>query len=494
LFEGAEVGSKLAKKDYEERVPQLRVDLLNAQYDLRHADFPVLLLLVGNDRAACNDVVNLLNEWMDPHFIDTCVFGDSTDEEAERPRLWRYWRALPGRGELTIFAGDWVLATMRDRLEGRIDDAGFDRRIEHMAELERQLVNGGALVLKYWLHLPRKELKKRVRKAEKNGNGHGAQAEGERLLLDVWDEVLPLSERILRKTASDTAPWALIESTDRRHRSVTVAESMLRALESRLAHPPAPAEASAAAAGVVTTAASVLDSVDLSARIERPDYKRELEDLQQRLGTLSVQAREAGMSSVLVFEGWDASGKGGAIRRLTSAMDVQDYRVIPIAAPTDEELAHHYLWRFWRRLPRAGRMVLFDRSWYGRVLVERIEGLTAEARWRRSYAEINDFEEQMVEHGWLLQKFWLHTDAEEQQRRFDAREHTPFKKYKITAEDYRNREHRADYERAIHEMVSRTSTDLAPWKLVAANDKRWARLEVLRSVCGGLEKRLAERS
>ena len=208
------------------------------------------------------------------------------------------------------------------------------------------------------------------------------------------------------------------------------------------------------------------------------------------MNRLTRQAREAGLTSVLVFEGWDAAGKGGVIRRLISAMDPVNFQIVPIAAPTEEEKAHHYLWRFWRHLPRAGRVLIFDRSWYGRVLVERIEGFASESEWRRAYSEINAFEEQLSEHGILLMKFWLHIDADEQMRRFQTRLETPYKKFKITEEDYRNREKWRAYELALHEMVQRTSTEYAPWHLVSANNKPWARVEVLKMHCRQLKRRL----
>jgi polyphosphate kinase 2 (PPK2 family) len=191
---------------------------------------------------------------------------------------------------------------------------------------------------------------------------------------------------------------------------------------------------------------------------------------------------------ILVFEGWDAAGKGGVIRRITAAMDARDYRVIPIAAPNDEERAHHYLWRFWRQIPGAGRMTIFDRSWYGRVLVERVEGFATEAEWTRAYAEIVDFEQQLYDHRALILKFWIHIDSAEQLKRFRSRQDTPYKDYKITEEDYRNRERRNDYELAANEMLGRTWTEYAPWHLVEGNDKRFARIKVLKIICDQLEK------
>jgi polyphosphate kinase 2 (PPK2 family) len=231
---------------------------------------------------------------------------------------------------------------------------------------------------------------------------------------------------------------------------------------------------------------NVVASVDLSSSIGYDEYKEELRDLQERLRETAERARRKGVSAVFAFEGWDAAGKGGAIRRIMAALDARDYRTVPVAAPTEEEKAHHYLWRFWRQIPRDGQIVLFDRTWYGRVLVERVEGFARDDEWRRAYAEINDFEDQLVEHGMVVCKFWLHISADEQLRRFEAREKTPYKKYKIGEEDYRNRGKWDEYVAAIDEMVARTSSPLAPWHLIPASDKRFARVAILRTVCEAL--------
>jgi polyphosphate kinase 2 (PPK2 family) len=232
---------------------------------------------------------------------------------------------------------------------------------------------------------------------------------------------------------------------------------------------------------------SILSAIDLSARVEKEAYEEQLVRWQGRLNRLSRKAQKFGATTLCVFEGPDAAGKGGAIRRLTRALDARYYRVIPIAAPTDEERARHYLWRFWRQLPKRGHLVIFDRSWYGRVLVERVEGFASASDWRRAYNEISEFEELLTESGITLVKFWLHIDGAEQERRFRERENTSYKEFKITEEDYRNREKWPSYELAVHEMVERTSSSAAPWTLVAANDKRHARLTVLRTTCDALE-------
>jgi polyphosphate kinase 2 (PPK2 family) len=298
-------------------------------------------------------------------------------------------------------------------------------------------------------------------------------------------------ERAIRKTSSGQCPWQLVESTDSRYRNLTVAEKILESLTRRLAQyshsnetaPPAPA---VTATPSTTDQLTVLDRVDLSRSLPREQYSKELDQWKSKLFRQAHKAKEHGLSTVLVFEGWDAAGKGGIIRRLTQAMDATLYRVVPIGVPTEDELAHHYLWRFWRQLPRAGNVTIFDRSWYGRLLVERVEGLATETEWSRACPEINDFEEQLVEHGIVLLKFWLQIDADEQLRRFKDREATPFKQFKITPEDWRNRDRWNDYELAANEMIARTSTEYAHWHLIAANDKRWARVEVLKTVCRAL--------
>ena len=395
---------------------------------------------------------------------------------------------------MAFYTGAFVLDTIGERLTDAIDDNELGRRLVHMERFERTLVDSGALVLKFWVHLPRAELKKRIKKAKKSKEDRWRVDAIDERILEHHDELQHLASGVLRKTDSGGHPWHIVEGTDSRHRDLFVAKTILAGLTAHLARaansadpPPEPASSEAIAPTV-----SVLESVDLSASLERPEYKAERDALQARLRVLGRRAREEGVASLLVFEGWDAAGKGGVIRRLTQAMDVQDYRLVPIAAPSDEELRHHYLWRFWRRIPRRGRMVIFDRSWYGRVLVERVEGLTPEADWRRAYSEINDFEEQLCESGMLVFKFWLHLHPDEQLRRFQEREQTGYKKYKITDEDYRNRERWGEYEHAVNDMVSFTSTELAPWKLVSSNDKRWARVEVLRTVTDALAKRVGD--
>ena len=479
VLEEAETGDSIGKSEYEQALPDLRVDLINIQYELQNAGFPVIVLIGADDRIGADELIDTLNEWMDARYIDTRWFGRRSEEESERPRFWRYWRELPPKGRIGVFAGAWATNPITEQLFGKRDHAFFRRRLEHIRRFEQTLVDDGALLLKFWLHLPVREHHKRAHAARKHKHKYWKFDQDDWKTYKVLDKVLPLCEELISATDTPCCPWQLVETTNSRCRDLTVARSLLRAIRARLdesqpASPkpvPVPDE----------PCCGPLDAVDLGCELEDYNsYKTELRKYQQKIFRRSEKAASDGRTSVLVFEGWDAAGKGGAIRRLTQAMSARNYRVVPIAAPTDEELAHQYLWRFWRQLPRAGRVLIFDRSWYGRVLVERVEGYASSEAWQRAYQEINDFEAQLFEYGFNVQKFWLHIDPEEQLRRFKAREKTPYKKYKITEDDYRNRGKWDAYVCAVNEMVERTSTDFAPWHLVPANSKRYARVQIAR--------------
>jgi polyphosphate:AMP phosphotransferase len=493
MFEAVEIGNTLSKAAYKAQIPDLRVNLVNAQYDLREANFSVVILLSGNDRIGCNALLHTLHDIMDGRYMRTHALGHPSTEALERPRFWRYWRALPRRGQIGVFLGAWPLNTMQDYMNGSLSKNGLERRLEHIRRFEQSLVDDGALVLKFWLHLPKCMFKQRLKMAKKNPL-QAWQIEAEDWqAYQVYDKSIQVAERMVRETDTGEAPWQLIESTNARYRDATVGQAILAALSQRLnghAVNPLPTTPAPPALCPQAPPSTILDTVDLSQSLSRVDYRRQRTRYQGQLSRLSDQAAVRGLSSVLVFEGWDAAGKGGIIRRLTAAMDPEHYNVYPVSAPTPEELAHPYLWRFWRRLPRAGYVTIFDRSWYGRVLVERVEGLASASEWQRAYSEINDFEAQLCDSGIVLLKFWLHIDPDEQLRRFQARETTPYKKYKITQEDYRNRDQWPRYKQAVHDMILHTSTAYAPWYLISSHDKRWGRIEVLKTYCQRLEKRL----
>jgi AMP-polyphosphate phosphotransferase len=502
MFRTAELQRKLPKEAYHQQVPQLRQDLLMAQMELREADFPVIVVFAGVDGAGKSETVNKLYEWMDARWLITRAFGAPSDEERDRPEYWRFWRELPPRGRMALFLSSWYSQPILDQVHGHSGSTQFDEQLERIKRFERTLADDGALILKFWMHLSKDAQKERLRKLEKNPLLHWRISERDWRHWEMYDQFVGAAERTIMKTSTGLAPWKIIEGYDERYRSLTVATVIRDAIRFRLeearvqgasngevaAHPPGVLAPDPAGLPPVT----ILSRLDMNKTLAKAEYDASLKRYQGKLNQLQRTARDRKISTLLVFEGWDAAGKGGCIRRITAALDARDYQVIQIAAPTDEEAAHSYLWRFWRHLPRAGRVTIYDRSWYGRVLVERIEGFARPREWQRAYAEINDFEEQLVQSGIVLVKFWLHITPDEQLRRFQEREQTPYKAWKLTDEDWRNRERWVAYELAVNDVVERTSTRQEPWTLIEANDKRHARIEVLKTICERLEATLAE--
>jgi AMP-polyphosphate phosphotransferase len=501
MFEAAEVGRKLSKSDYKAQVPRLRSELLDAQQQLRKAPFPVIVLFAGVDTAGKGETVNLLNEWMDPRWIVTRGYTDPSGEERERPRLWRYWRDLPPRGRIALFLSAWYSSPIRHRVASRISTSEFDALLDQVAAFERALTDDGAVILKFWMHLSKAAQKKRLASFEKDPLQRWRVTKKQWRHWRMFDKFVAAADRAIRRTSTDQAPWQIVEGEDEHYRSIVVGVELRDAIRRGLerAHQGRTRSRAttktregrpARAIDRVARQFNVLDNLDLSRQLSDTRFKTRLAEQQSRLNLLQRRARQQGVSTIAVFEGWDASGKGGAIRRVTGALDARDYDVIPVAAPTEEERAHHYLWRFWRHLSRAGRLTIFDRSWYGRVLVERVEGFAREDEYMRAYGEINQFEEQLAGHGILVVKFWLHISREEQLRRFRDRTRTSYKKWKIGDEDWRNRARWADYTIAVNDMVARTSTRIAPWTLIEGNDKNFARVKVLTTLGDRMESRL----
>lgn len=494
MFESAELGHKISKAVWKKEVPELRGALLDAQLDLLQSKrFPVIILVAGVDCAGKGETVNILNEWMDPRHIETHALRDLTDEELERPQMYRYWRVLPPKGKIGIFIGTWYSAPLLENVYGTIKNAELDQRLERIVRFERMLCNEGALVLKFWLHLSRDEQKKRLKSLEKDPKTRWRVTDTDWQHYKLYDMFRKVSERMLRTTSTPESPWTIVEGSDPRYRYLTIGKALLNALRQRLdaAETPRHDEPIPPITSAIDNLL-ILRTLDLSKKLDKSAYEEELEKYQGRLNLLTRHAGFKKLSVVAVFEGNDAAGKGGGIRRVTQALDARQYRIIPVAAPTDEELAQPYLWRFWRNIPRKGRFAIFDRSWYGRVLVERVEEFCGRGDWMRAYGEINDFEEQLARNNTIVVKFWLSISREEQLRRFKEREKIGFKRFKITDEDWRNREKWDAYEVAVCDMIDRTSTDIAPWTLVEANDKHYARIKILKTLCERIEAALGK--
>ncbi len=492
MFEISELGHAVKKSVYNDQVPELRTQLLIAQEKIKQSDFSVIILISGVDGGGKGRIINLLNEWMDPRYMRTIAFGKPTGEEKERPKFWRYWRTLPAKATTGLYVGSWYSSSLSNRVYDKIDDRQLQVELMHIRQLEQELIDDGTLIIKCWLHLKKSEQKNQLKTLEKNPDTQWQVTERDKKHLEMYDDFVSVAENVLAETSTGDSPWLIIDGSDIRYSSLTVGQHILNRIEQHFQNRGINRQIQPLENKQQTNQyqKNLLDSLDLSLKLDKKSYNAKLSKYQGKLNKLSRQAHEMKRSSILVFEGWDAGGKGGAIRRLTHAIDARGFQVIPVAAPTDEEKLHHYLWRFWRHIPRAGQVTIYDRSWYGRVLVERVEGFAQKNEWQKSYSEIVNFEEAMSDHGSLLLKFWLHIDKDEQLKRFKAREQISYKKHKITEEDYRNREKWDEYNIAVNEMVVRTSTQQNPWVMVEANDKKYARIKILKVYCEQLEKML----
>jgi polyphosphate:AMP phosphotransferase len=503
MFESAELGHEVTDAQYKKEADVLRAQLLDTQYELlRNGSFPVIVLVNGVDGAGKGETVNLFNEWMDPRHIRSHAFGPLNDVEEVRPPMWRFWHVLPPRGRIGILFGSWYTDPIVSRVIGHSDEAKLTMDIDRIRRFERMLIDEGAAVVKFWFHLSKKRQKKRLTELASHKLTRWRVSKTDWKNHKHYDEFRVVTERVLRETSSGEAPWVVIDGWDANYRSLAAGRTLLGVMRARLdALKNAPKKNGAKTHGVVKNpeplgsvdTSGILRNLPFTERLGKAKYEKKIVRAQGRLANLSRSKEMSRQHSVVVvFEGMDAAGKGGAARRITQALDARHYEVIPIAAPTDEERAQPYLWRFWRHIPRRGKFVLYDRSWYGRVLVERVEGFAKEDAWKRAYSEINDFEEQLVEHGIVVVKLWLAITKDEQLKRFKEREKLKFKNFKITAEDWRNRDKWDDYIVAASDMIDRTSTFHAPWNVIEANDKHLARVRCVEAICERIEATLGK--
>ena len=473
-------------RDWKRERKELERALEALQQPIKEAGIPVLLVFEGWSASGKGSVIARTIARLDPRNYQVFAYGPATDEEKRRPLLWPFWKGLPAKGQLAVLERSW-LGRALERMEEAPEETGA--LVEELNIFERQLCDDGYLLLKFFLHIGQAEQRRRLE--ELAGDDDTAWRVTDRDWRQNRDYVRRKEKLDLLLQAASTphAPWHVVWNEEKGSGVLEVLRTVKEALADALVRGvPRPAPAERAPWPLLDMPR--LDQVDLSPRLSDADYDDALKKEKKRLAKLHSRLYREKVPVVIGFEGWDAAGKGGAIRRLSWALDPRGFDVVPIAAPTKDELDRHYLWRFWRQLPKDGHIVLFDRTWYGRVMVERVEGFAPEERWRMAYDEINEFERSLARWGAVVLKFWLHIDQDEQLRRFRDRENTPEKRYKITAEDWRNREKWPAYQTAVDEMLQRTSTRSAPWIVVEGNDKKYARLKVLRAVREALEERL----
>jgi polyphosphate:AMP phosphotransferase len=481
------------KNDYPTRINELKLRVGTLQRQTRELGIPVVIVFEGWGAAGKGTLINDLILSMDPRGFNVHSTRPPVEEERLRPFLWRFWTRLPQRGRIAVFDRSWYGRVLADRVEGIVKKKALTGVYDEINAFERQIADDGAIIIKFFLHISKKEQKKRFNKLEKN------PATSWKITKEDWrqhkryDDWIEAIEAMLKKTGTDKAPWTIAAAHDHRSATVKVFDTVVTKLQAGIdgaSRTKALRSIAPSPRSGKKSRGSALDALDLSPSLDRDEYEDTLKILQKRMWDIEHEIYRKRLPVAMVFEGWDASGKGGAIRRLAQSLDPRGYEVVPFAAPNDVEKQHQYLWRFWLRLPKAGHITIFDRSWYGRVLVERVEGLCKDEEWRRAYAEINETEAQWTNFGMVLIKFWLHISKEEQLRRFNERQRTPYKRWKITAEDWRNREKWDRYKEAVDEMILRTDTPHARWTLVEANSKRYARIKVLNTVIQAIEEAL----
>jgi polyphosphate:AMP phosphotransferase len=495
MLDNLDLHLSLDKETYDSQIEVLMKQLRSLQKACWEKKLPVILVLEGWAAAGKGGLVKKMVGYIDPRGFAVHPIWPPTGEERSYPFLWRFWQKLPARGQMSFFYHSWYTHVLEDRLFNRVSDAQVPMVMRQINAFERQMVDDGAAISKFWIHLSKKELKSRLKKLEND------ELQAWRVRPEDWhqaknyDQYKTFAEEMVVQTSTGPAPWTLVEGDCQRWARVKVLTQMAATITEALdrLHLQSPPFAVTIQNRLEPTEPNFLSQVNLSAELTSEKYKEKLRQEQARLGKLQQSIYEQKISVLVLFEGWDAAGKGGAIKRLTDILDPRSYVVNAFAAPTDEEKAHHYLWRFWRRLPNAGKIAILDRSWYGRVMVERVEGFATETEWRRAYQEINEFEENLTSAGCVLIKFWLHISQEEQLKRFTDRQENQFKQYKLTEEDWRNRDKWQFYDVAVNQMIQRTSTPSAPWTLIPANDKYYARVKVVETVVEAIRNQVKRR-
>ena len=483
------------KKNEEEQelkaeVKALKETLAGQQMELREKGLPVIVLVEGWAAAGKGSLIGDLICELDPRFYNVVSPAVGSEREDRYPFLWPYAKAIPENGQIIFYDSGWMENVVRRYLRREITAGQYKDRVRSVKEFERQLRDGGYIVLKIFLRIDREEQEKRLRALREDYATSWRVTEDDLWQQREYKRFREAYEEFMEATG-DTIPWHVLEGDKKRVAVRDALKLLTKAIRKGLEEERYVGEPFKEEFPLVKM--PKLREVDLSPSLEEEEYEEELKKLQKRLGELHNVIYRKRIPVVVCYEGWDAAGKGGNIRRLARNLDPRGFDVIPIASPEPHELHRQYLWRFWTQLPRTGHIAIFDRTWYGRVMVERLEGFCSEDDWRRAYNEINEFERQLTDWGAVVLKFWIQIDADTQLERFNARQNTPEKQWKLTEEDWRNREKWPQYEEAIDEMLEKTSTETAPWHIIESNDKKYARIKTLKLTIAALEKACAEK-
>ena len=508
MLEMIDLKKKLSKAQFKKTLTELERKLNELQRACKEAGIPTILVFEGLEAAGKGTCINRLMQPLDPRGFRVNPIHPPTELERFWPPLIRFWKLLPARGRLAIFDHSWYEEVLGARVRRETSQARWQKAFEEIMAFERQQADDGAVILKFWMHISKKEQARRFKEVEANKALKWKIGKKEWQQHQDYPKYIKAAEEVFEKTNTAQASWIIVESHDRRYATVKVFETLAATWEAALARHKAAENAKSNAVAergprtesrgsrgaapdkLVSRNVTVLSKLDLTQKLSQAEYDRQVDKLQDRLRELEHLLYSKRIPAIICYEGCDAAGKGGNIKRIVGNLDPRGFEVIPIAAPTKDELAHHYLWRFANAMPKAGHLTIFDRTWYGRVMVERIEGFCPPEAWQRAYREINEFEAHLASYGAVIVKFWLHIDQAEQLRRFKERQRLKWKQWKLTDEDWRNRKKWPLYEAAINDMLANTSTSYAPWTIIEANDKLFARIKALKTVVSAIEKKL----
>ncbi len=485
---------KPSAEEIDARLEKARAELAGKQQAIKEKKLPVLVVLDGWGAAGKGSVLGKVIKNLDPRFFKCETLSAPTSDETRRPFLYRYFVRIPQEGKFSFFDGSWMGEVTGQYLSGDIGKKKYKEHLTSIKRFERQLYDNGYLVVKFFFHISEKEQKKRIDALLDDKSTKWRVSDKDKWQNRHYEKCLSVYDEYIDATNQFAAPWYFIDSTSKRWAELQMTEILISCIDTALAN----ADAKQAAPLLQNTfplkPVKKLSEIPLDKTMTDEEYKKTLDELQARLGELHNEIYRKRIPVIIAYEGWDAAGKGGNIKRITAALDPRGYEVHPIASPEPAEKSRHYLWRFWNRLPKDGHIAIFDRTWYGRVMVERLEGFCSENDWKRAFNEINEFEKELVDWNAIVIKFWVQIDKETQLARFTDRQNTPEKQWKITDEDWRNREKWDLYEVAVDEMIEKTSTKFAPWYVLESNDKKYARIKALKTVIREIEKKLAEDS
>jgi len=492
MFDDYRLKNKDFNKDESDR---LKDQITAIQQKVREAGIPVIIIFEGWSASGKGVAINGLINNLDPRGFRVYTTRKPTETEEKYPTMRRYWLEEPENGQIAIFDKSWYREVSNALFESKKAQSHLNNRYEEILDFENQEIARGCLIIKIFLDISQETQQKRFKKLESNKTTQWRVTKANWIQNKNYKKYAQVFSTMMEKTSRPRAEWHVIDGSQKKTTKNQILDLVLQKIQYALREKEKGVDIAALTPllpqKIKTEPISLLSSINPNQML-LVDYKEELKRLNKRLSYLHNELYQKKIPLVIGFEGWDAGGKGGAIRRLTHALDPRGYTVTPIQAPTPREKSHQHLWRFYENLPKDGHIAVFDRTWYGRVMVERIEGFCSESNWRRAFEEINHFEKLLTDHGAIVVKFWLQIDKEEQLERFNKRKNTPEKQYKITDEDWRNREKWDIYENCVNEMLQKTHTKNAPWIIIEANNKQFARIKIMRSVINQIEAKLKQ--